>query len=399
MDLLLISVISVVAVALLFDFTNGFHDAANSVATVVATRALPARWAVWFSAFFNFAAYFFVGTAVANTVGKTVKAEYTSIALVFSALVAAILWNYATWWIGMPSSSSHAIIGGLIGAGLSEGGFAAVDWSSVQKTAMAILASPLVAFTIAFVAMFLVGGLQRVTRWHDNAKPFKALQLVSAGAVSFGHGANDAQKTMGVIAALLVGAGYVDLEAGSKAIPVPEWVALSAYAAIALGTVWGGWKIIETMGLRITTLHANSGVAANIGATTAMFGATSLGIPISTTHAAASSVTGAGVASGRGANLRVVGEMVLAWIVTIPATATLSFLVFKMTQLPTGAAWVSVGSLVFVAGGAILYAMTHAIHAEQVEAEIPPEEVLAVHLPVVPHLEGHGPADEELRSA
>jgi PiT family inorganic phosphate transporter len=389
-DPLLLAVIGVVALALLFDFTNGFHDAANSVATVVATRAMKPKYAVWFSAFFNFVAFFFVGTAVANTVAKTVDEQSITVAVVFAALMAAIGWNYATWWIGMPSSSSHALIGGLVGAGLSAGGVSAISWSAVEKTVLAIVASPLVAFTIAFLAMFVVKGLQRATGWHDNARPFKGLQLLSAAAVSFGHGANDAQKTMGVIAALLLGAGYLDV-ATDGTIPVPTWVALAAYSAIALGTVWGGWKIIETMGLRITTLHANSGVAANIGATTAIFGATSLGIPISTTHAAASSVTGAGVASGAGANLKVVGEMVVAWVVTLPATALVAFLVFKMTTLPGIAAAIAVGSLVFVAGGAILFAMTHGTRREQVEAEIPPEPELVAPLPAAPHLEGRGP--------
>jgi PiT family inorganic phosphate transporter len=393
MDPVLLAVVGVVALALLFDFTNGFHDAANSVATVVATRAMKARYAVWFSAFFNFLAFFFVGTAVANTVAKTVDPGAVSIAVVFAALMAAIGWNYATWWIGMPSSSSHALIGGLVGAGLSAGGTEAITWSAVQKTAIAIVASPLVAFTIAFLAMFLVKGIQRLTGWHDNAKPFKGLQVLSAAAVSFGHGANDAQKTMGVIAALLLGAGYIDAS-DDGSIAVPTWVALAAYSAIAAGTIWGGWKIIETMGLKITTLHASSGVAANIGATTAIFGATGLGIPISTTHAAASSVTGAGVASGIGANLKVVGEMVIAWVITIPATATIAFLVYQMTLLPGVAAWFAVGSLVFVAGGAILYAMTHSIGAEEVEAEIPPEDRLEEPLPATPHLDGHGPVEE-----
>jgi inorganic phosphate transporter, PiT family len=390
-DSLLVGVIAVVAIALLFDFTNGFHDAANSVSTVVATRALPAKWAVWFSAFFNFLAYFFVGTAVANTVAKVVDPDVSGLAVVFSALMAAILWNYATWWVGMPSSSSHALIGGLVGAGLSAGGIDAIDWASVQKTAVAIIASPLVAFTVAFLAMYLVAGSQKLFKLPDNARPFKVLQLISAGAVSFGHGANDAQKTMGIIAALLVGTGYLSVPAGSDEIPVPEWVAISAYAAIALGTVWGGWKIIETMGLRITTLHAASGLSANLGAITAIFGATSYGIPISTTHAAGSSVMGAGVSSGRGINLKVVGEMVAAWVVTIPATSTIAWLIYKLTQLPGAAAWVAVGSLLFVAGGAIAYAMTHSIGAEDVEAEIPPEEELAVHVPPVPQIEGHGP--------
>jgi inorganic phosphate transporter, PiT family len=391
-DLLLLTVIALVALALLFDFTNGFHDAANSVATVVATRALPARWAVVFSAFFNFSAYFVVGTAVANTVGKVVSPGYSSVAVVFGALIGAITWNYVTWWIGMPSSSSHALIGGLVGAGLAAGWLDAIDWGKVRDTALAIVVSPLVAFTIAFVAMFLVTGLQKLTKWHDNAKPFKVLQLVSAAAVSFGHGANDAQKTMGVIAALLFSAGYTDLNADGD-IVTPEWVALSAYTAIAIGTMWGGWKIIETMGLRITQLHASSGVAANIGATTAIFGATEMGIPISTTHAAASSVMGAGVSSGRGINVKVVGEMVAAWLVTIPATAVIAFSVYELTQLPTAAAWVAVGALLFVLGGWIAYAMTHSVRAADVEAEILPEEVLEEHVPPRPHIVGEPPVE------
>jgi len=390
-DLTLTAVIVVVALALLFDFTNGFHDAANSVSTVVATRALPAKWAVWFSAFFNFAALFVVGTAVANTVAKTVHANVTGVAVVFAALFAAISWNYATWWVGMPSSSSHALIGGLVGAGLAAGGTDAISWPSVTKTLIAIVASPLVAFGIAFLAMFIVAGLAKVFKMPNNAKPFKWLQLVSAGAVSFGHGANDAQKTMGVIAALLVGTGH--LVAGKDGnIAVPLWVEVAAYGSIALGTVWGGWKIIETMGLKITTLHPASGVAANIGAVTSIFGATGLGVPISTTHAAASSVAGAGVGSGMGINLKVVGEMVTAWIVTLPTTIVLAFGVFKVTQLPGALAWIGVGALVVVVGSLIVYAMLNSIGAEDVEAEIPDEAELAQPLPLRPHLEGHGPA-------
>lgn len=393
MDLLLITVIAVVAIALIFDFTNGFHDAANSVATVVATRALPAKWAPGFSAFFNFAAYFVVGTAVANTVAKTVKAEYGGVALAFAALFAAIAWNYATWRFGMPSSSSHAIIGGLVGAGLAAGGLEAIDWSSVEKAALGIVVSPAVAFGIAFVAMYLVLGIQRLTKLHDDHVVFKGFQLVSAAAVSFGHGANDAQKTMGVIAALLLGAGYTELAEDGKTVVVPEWAAFSAYAAIALGTLWGGWKIIETMGLRITTLHANSGTAANIGATTAIFGATAVGMPISTTHAAASSIVGAGVGSGKGANWKVVGEMLIAWVITIPSAATISFVMFKLTQLPTVGAWIAVGTVVILFGVWAVWAMMHTIHADDVAAEIPDEAELAEHVPGHPHLEGRPPVE------
>jgi len=390
-DLTLTALIAVVALALLFDFTNGFHDAANSVSTVVATRALPAKAAVWFSAFFNFAAVFIVGTAVANTVAKTVHANVTGIAVVFAALFAAIAWNYATWWVGMPSSSSHALIGGLVGAGLAAGGTDAISWPSVTKTLIAIVASPLVAFGIAFLAMFLVAAVRNVFNLPDNAKPFKWLQLVSAGAVSFGHGANDAQKTMGVIAALLVGTGHLAAGADGN-IAVPTWVEFAAYGSIALGTVWGGWKIIETMGLKITTLHAASGVAANIGAVTSIFGATGLGVPISTTHAAASSVAGAGVGSGMGINLKVVGEMVLAWIITLPTTIVLAFGIFKVTQLPGALAWIAVGMLVAVVGSLIVYAMLHSVKAEDIEAELLDENVLAMPLTPHPHLEGHGPA-------
>jgi PiT family inorganic phosphate transporter len=392
-DLLLITVIAVVAIALIFDFTNGFHDAANSVATVVATRALPAKWAPAFSAFFNFAAYFVVGTAVANTVAKTVKAEYGGVALAFAALFAAIAWNYATWRFGMPSSSSHAIIGGLVGAGLAAGGLEAIDWSSVEKAALGIVLSPAVAFAIAFAAMYLVFGIQKISKWHDDHPVFKGAQLVSAAAVSFGHGANDAQKTMGVIAALLLGAGYTDYAEDGSTIVVPEWAALAAYGAIALGTLWGGWKIIETMGLRITTLHANSGLAANIGATTAIFGATTVGMPISTTHAAASSIVGAGVGSGKGANWKIVGEMLIAWIITIPAAATVAFVMYRLTQLPTIGAWIAVGTVVVLFGTWAVWAMLHTIHADDVEAEIPNEEELAEPLPMHPHMEGHGPVD------
>ncbi|MFN8169616.1 MAG: inorganic phosphate transporter [Candidatus Nanopelagicales bacterium] len=391
MDLTLIALVAVIALALLFDFTNGFHDAANSVSTVVATRALPAKWAVWFSAFFNFAAVFVVGTAVANTVAKTVKPDVSGIAVVFAALFAAIAWNYATWWVGMPSSSSHALIGGLVGAGLAAGGIDAISWPSVQKTIIAIVASPLVAFGIAFLAMFIIAAIRKIFGLADNAKPFKWLQLVSAAGVSFGHGANDAQKTMGVIAALLVSTGHLATGADGN-VSVPTWVEFAAYGAIALGTVWGGWKIIETMGLKITTLHASSGVAANVGAVTAIFGATGLGVPISTTHAAASSVAGAGVGSGMGINLKVVGEMVIAWIVTLPTTIVLAFGIFKLTQLPGALAWIVTGALIAVVGSLIIYAMRNSMTADDIEAEIPTENVLSIPVPAKAHLEGHGPA-------
>ena len=309
--------------------------------------------------------------------------------MVFSALIGAIAWNYATWYVGMPSSSSHAIIGGLVGAGLAAGGLAAINWTAVSETAVAIVASPLVAFTIAYLAMLLVAGWQRLSRWHDNAKPFKVLQLVSAAAVSFGHGANDAQKTMGLIAALLVGSGHAQAGPDGE-IPIAPWIPIVAYGAIALGTVWGGWKIIETMGLKITRLHASSGLAANVGAVTAIFGATGLGIPVSTTHAAASSVAGSGIRSGGGVNLKVIGEMMTAWLVTIPATMAISWVMYRLTQLPGAAAWAAVGTVLLVLGGGIGYAMTHTITAEDVAAEIPPEAELAKPLSTHPRPDDDG---------
>jgi PiT family inorganic phosphate transporter len=394
LDWFLIAIILVVALALIFDFTNGFHDAANAVATVVATRALPAKWAPPFSAFFNFAAFFIVGTAVANTVAKTVNAEKATLAVIFSALFAAIAWNYITWAVGMPSSSSHAIIGGLVGAGLAAGGLSAIDWGSVSKAAIGIIASPVVALSIAFLAVYLVGLVQRITKWHDNHPVFKGTQVVSAAALSFGHGANDAQKTMGVIAALLLGAGYTSMDETGSTVIVPTWVAFAAYSAIALGTLWGGWKIIETMGLRLTTLYANTGVAANIGAVTAIFGATSIGMPISTTHAAASSVVGAGIGSGKGANWKVVGEMVLAWVVTIPLAGSLAFGMYYLTRLPTVLAWIAVGGVTIAFAAWALWAMFHTIHASDVEREILPEDQLDDGPdPMHPHLKGHGPVE------
>ena len=389
MDWMLIAIVAVIALALLFDFTNGFHDAANSVATVVATRAMPARFAPWFSAFFNFSAFFIVGTAVANTVAKVVKHDSEGVAVVFAALIAAITWNYVTWYIGMPSSSSHAIIGGLVGAGLAAGGLAAINWGVVRTAVIAIVASPGVAFSVAFLAMLLLARIQRRWKVPEDAKAFKGLQLLSAAAVSFGHGANDAQKTMGIIAALLYAGGYLALRPDGN-LEIDWWIPLLAYSAIAAGTIWGGWKIIETMGLRITALRPSSGLSANIGAVTAIFGATGMGIPISTTHAAASSVIGSGVASGRGVNVRVVAEMVVAWVFTIPSTLVIAWLMFELTQLPGAAAWIAVGGVLFVLLGWIAWAMSKAMRASDVEAEVPSAAQLLEPVGAVPHIEGHG---------
>jgi PiT family inorganic phosphate transporter len=375
-DLLLLSVVALVGLALLFDFTNGMNDAAHSISTAVATRTMSARFAVWFSAVFNFLAYFVVGTAVANTVVKIVKADFQGVAVIFGALTAAVLWNYLAVFVGIPSSSSHAVIGGLIGAGLAAGGVSAIEWHSVQKTVLAIFLSPVVAFSVAGLATGLIWALVKVTKWSDNAKPFKGMQVVSAACMAFGHGANDAQKTMGIIAALLAGAGYIGGE-GDKELGVPGWVGLAAYSAIALGTVYGGWKIIETVGLKITSLNARTGVAANIGAITAIFGATGLGIPISTTHASATSVVGAGVAGGRGTNWRVVGEMVTAWTITIPATATIGFLLYHATQFPTVFSWVLITPVMLGGAAFIIYVSRNRGAADHIDQAREDEDALA----------------------
>ncbi len=390
--MVLVAVVGVVLLALLFDFTNGFHDAANSTSTVVATRAMKPRHAVYMAAFFNFVALFVVGTAVANTVAKTVDVEslgYQSggvpvgLGVAFGALLGAILWNYLTWAVGMPSSSSHALIGGLLGAGLSAGGADVIEWSSIEKAALAIVISPLVAFTVAFLAMYLVALLQRVTHLADDAKAFKWLQIVSAAAVSFGHGANDAQKTMGVIAFALVSGEYLGVDQG-----IPVWVELAAYSMIAFGTMWGGWKIIETMGLRITRLNANSGVAANIGAVTSIFGATNLGIPISTTQAAAASVMGGGAAAGSGLNARKIGEMVVAWIFTLPAAAVVGFVAFKLTTFPDPWGWVASLTAITALLTWAWRLMRHATDADDIAAMLPPEaEMHEYH--TVPHPDLH----------
>jgi PiT family inorganic phosphate transporter len=391
-DVTFIAVAAVVALALLFDFTNGFHDAANATATVVATKALRPRPAVYLSAFCNFAALFIVGTAVANTVAKTVKTGMLGtddkglaigLWVAFAALLAAIFWNYFTWSVGMPSSSSHALIGGLVGAGLSAGGADVIQWDSVKKVVIAIFLSPMIAFSVAFLAMYLVGFLQRLTKWEDDAKPFKWLQVVSSAAVSFGHGANDAQKTMGVIAAALVAGGYLTADPGGH-IDIPLWAELSAYGMIAMGTMWGGWRIIETMGLRITKLNANSGVAANVGALTSIFGATDLGIPISTTHAAATSVMGAGVSAGTGLNRKTVLEMIIAWVMTVPCAALVGFLTFKITTLPGGWAWVGSAAAVTVLGVWAGRLMMHSENADDIE-EMLPEDAELHQFHTLPH--------------
>jgi inorganic phosphate transporter, PiT family len=352
MDLALLTVVGIVAVTLLFDYTNGFHDSANSVSTIVATRVLRPRWAVLWAAFFNFIAFAFFGTKVANTVGQTVKPEFSSVAVIFAAVAGAILWNYATWWLRLPTSSSHALIGGLVGAGLAKGGLEAIKASSVQKAALFIVVSPLAGLLLAAGLMWALNLWLRRRRETGSERAFKAGQLVSSAAVSLGHGTNDAQKTMGVIAALLVATGHLN-GSGSK-LAIPLWVVLSAHSAIALGTLSGGWRIVQTIGQRITQLRPARGVAAETGAAVALFGSTAVGAPVSTTHTVAGAVTGVGTATpGATVNWAVFGQMALAWLFTIPSSALAAGCVYEATQLDSHA----LAAMLLAAVGAALAAL------------------------------------------
>jgi PiT family inorganic phosphate transporter len=353
MDIALLTVVGIVAIALLFDYTNGFHDSANSVSTIVATRVLRPRWAVLWAAFFNFIAFLFFGTKVANTIGQTVKPAFSSVAVIFAAVLGAIIWNYVTWWLRLPSSSSHALIGGLVGAGLAKGGVDAIKLSSVQKAGAFIVVSPIAGLLLAGLLMALINLWLRNHRESGSERVFRVGQLVSSAAVSLGHGTNDAQKTMGVIAALLVATGH--LAGGGDKLQIPLWVVLAAHSAIALGTISGGWRIVETMGMRITRLLPARGVAAETAAAIALFGSTALGAPVSTTHTVAGSVTGVGtVTRGVPVNWSVFGQMAIAWVATIPAAALLAAGVYGVTQLDSpGAAAVLLGSF----GAALLTAL------------------------------------------
>jgi inorganic phosphate transporter, PiT family len=333
-DLALLSVIAIVLLALVFDYTNGFHDAANSIATVVSTRVLTPRMAVIWAAFFNFAAYFVFHTAVANTVGKTVDSAVVSEAVIFAGLVGAIAWNLLTWWLGLPTSSSHALIGGFAGAGVAKAGFGVLNTASLEKTALFIVLSPLFGLALGFLLMLANMWLFRRSTPAKVDGLFRRLQLVSAAAFSLGHGGNDAQKTMGIIAALLVGAGYLQLEPNGD-LPVPTWVVISAYTAISLGTLSGGWRIVKTLGQRITALKPVGGFSAETAAACSLYLATFLGVPVSTTHTITGAIVGVG-ATRRLSAVRwgVAGRIVWAWVLTIPAAAIMAAVTYAITVSP-----------------------------------------------------------------
>ncbi|HSV79597.1 MAG TPA: inorganic phosphate transporter [Ramlibacter sp.] len=308
-----------VVIALLFDFMNGFHDAANSIATVVSTGVLKPTQAVVFAAFFNFVAIFIFHLSVAATVGKgIVEANVVNTHVVFGALIGAITWNVITWWYGIPSSSSHALIGGIVGATIAKAGAGALIAGGIWKTVIFIFVSPVLGFILGSLMMVIVSNIFRSTRPSKVDKWFRRLQLVSAGAYSLGHGGNDAQKTIGIVWMLLIATGYVAI--GDKS--PPSWVVICCYLAIGAGTMFGGWRIVKTMGQKITKLKPVGGFCAETGGALTLFLATAAGIPVSTTHTITGAIVGVG-STHRMSAVRwgVAGNIVWAWIFTIPAAA------------------------------------------------------------------------------
>jgi PiT family inorganic phosphate transporter len=326
-------IVGLIAVALAFDFINGLHDAANSIATVVSTRVLSPQLAVVWAAFFNFIAFLFFGLHVAETVGKgIIDPGVIDPAVIFGALMGAIVWNVITWALGIPSSSSHALIGGLLGAGITKAGLGAVVSSGVIKTAVAIFLSPMLGMVVALLMMLITSWLFKPVSARTSDTVFRRLQLVSAAAYSLGHGANDAQKTMGIIAVLLFSTGYLTGD-----FYVPFWVVISAQAAMGLGTLMGGWRIVHTMGSKITRLTPHQGFAAETGGAIMLFSATSLGVPVSTTHTITGCIMGVGAAR-RATAVRwgVAGNIVVAWIVTMPAAAIIGAIFYLLASLFQG---------------------------------------------------------------
>jgi inorganic phosphate transporter, PiT family len=318
MTISLLAVVFLIAVALSFDFLNGFHDAANSIATVVSTRVLRPHWAVAWAAFFNFIAFLVFGLGVAATVGKgIIDTAFVDHYVVFGALVGAIAWDLITWYYGIPSSSSHALVGGIVGAGIAKGGVHTLVVSGVSKTAAAIVLSPLLGLFLAIVLTISISWMFGRSTPRRVDRLFRRLQLISAGLYSLGHGGADAQKTMGIIWMLLLAAGLLDAKD-----PLPFWVVLACQAAMGLGTLFGGWRIVKTMGMKITKLKPVGGFCAETSGALTLFLAIAFGIPVSTTH----TITGAIIGVGSARNLSAVrwgvaGNIVWAWIFTIPCSA------------------------------------------------------------------------------
>jgi PiT family inorganic phosphate transporter len=324
------TLIALITVALVFDFLNGLHDAANSIATVVSTRVLKPQYAVVWAAFFNFIAFLFFGLHVARTIGTgIVAADVVDAGVIFGALMGAICWNLITWWLGIPSSSSHALIGGLAGAGMMKAGTGAIVWFGLGITGAAIILSPLLGFCLALALVLAVSWIfVRSTPVAVN-NTFGISQFVSASLYSLGHGGNDAQKTMGIIAVLL----YSQRVLGDE-FYIPLWVILSCQVAMALGTLFGGWRIVHTMGSRITRLHPVQGFCAEAGGAATLFLATFLGIPVSTTHTITGAIVGVGAARKVAAvRWNVAGNVVTAWILTMPAAALMGAAFYQVCKI------------------------------------------------------------------
>jgi PiT family inorganic phosphate transporter len=314
-------VIFLVVVALVFDFINGFHDSSNSISTIVSTRVLSPKYAVVWAAFFNFVAAFFIGTAVAHTIGRgIIHIEIVDNLVILSALSGAIIWNLTTWYFGLPSSSSHALIGGLIGAGVAKAGTSTLVWSGIIKTTAFIVLSPAIGMFLGFFFMVLSMNLNRNSNMARSDKLYRKLQFVSSAIYSLGHGMNDAQKTIGIIAIVLYSKGLIN-----SSFNIPYWIIIMCYTTIALGTMFGGWRIVKTMGTKITKLKPIGGFSAEAGAACSIIGASIFGIPVSTTHTITGAIVGVG-ATKRLSAVRwgVAGNIIWAWILTIPISAFIS---------------------------------------------------------------------------
>jgi PiT family inorganic phosphate transporter len=322
--------VGLIAVALAFDFLNGLHDAANSIATIVSTRVLRPQYAVFWAAFFNFVAFGVFGLHVAQTIGTgIIDPAVVDAQVIFAALVGAIVWNIITWAAGIPSSSSHALIGGLVGGGVAKGGFGVAVWSGLSKTIVAIVLSPVVGLLLAMALFAIVSWASVRSTPFAVDRAFRVLQFASASLYSLGHGGNDAQKTMGIIAVLLYSQGYLTGE-----FEIPFWVVLSCQAAMALGTLLGGWRIVRTMGLRITKLTPMQGFCAETGGAATLFMATFLGVPVSTTHTITGAIVGVGAARRASAvRWNVAGSIVYAWVFTIPASALVAALAYWVVSV------------------------------------------------------------------
>jgi PiT family inorganic phosphate transporter len=336
MDAVILSLpvlVGLIGLALLFDFMNGMHDAANSIATIVSTRVLRPQWAVVWAAFFNFIAFLFFGLAVAATLGKgIVAANVIDPAVIFGALTGAIAWNVITWRLGIPSSSSHALIGGLIGAALTKAGFSVIVWQGLGPTLIAIVASPIIGACLAIVLIIVFSWVFRHWSPFSVDRTFRLLQFVSASFYSLNHGGNDAQKTMGIIAVLLFTQGHL-----GDTFYVPFWVVIAAHTAMGLGTLAGGWRIVHTVGSKITRLSPMQGCAAETGAALTLMIATTLGIPVSTTQVISGAIVGVGAARRTSAvRWGVARGIVVAWVVTIPASGSIAALFYTLAMLIGG---------------------------------------------------------------